>query len=428
MNTNTFSTIAAVAMVAWTGPALAQSENVASGATAQAAAAALPPGMKNYHIQPVLLPGQVIKGSIAADVSQFGTYPAGCFQIHTEPGSRWSISLKFEDLYPSITISEDAECENATSAASDSVWRKGIVSFEAGGGTYLVVIRGYGQGKSGTYTLRVESKPGKPTAKAIVRGAPTVIYPAGTASTVGGQSGNKYVAGATIKDCSDCPEMVIVPAGSFMMGSPPNEQGRNANEGPRHLVKFARPFAIGKHEVTEDVWAACKADGACYMPYEGSFPIISGRPIIRDYFDAMQVVAWLTKKTGQKYFLPSEAEWEYATRAGTDTPWNTGDAIITDDANILSKPGFDMRIGSNPPNAFGLFDTHGNFTEWVQDCMSPNGYSGAPADGSAMELPNCKRIYRDGLYTAEPAAVRSAARYATGSNMPAGFRVARALE
>jgi len=137
----------------------------------------------------------------------------------------------------------------------------------------------------------------------------------------------------------------------------------------------------------------------------------------------------LSKSSGQRYFLPSEAEWEYAARAGTETAWNTGDAIITDDANMLNQLGRPVTVGAYPPNAFGLHDMHGNVSERVQDCYGP--YPGAPQDGSTAYPQTCDvYVARGGSYLDEPAKLRSAARLAAKqrAKLPRlGFRVARAL-
>jgi formylglycine-generating enzyme required for sulfatase activity len=241
-------------------------------------------------------------------------------------------------------------------------------------------------------------------------------------------TGIKVAAGQVIQDCDTCPEVVVVPAGSFMMGSPASEGGRYANEGPRHLVSLKHAFAIGKFEVTFDDWNACVADGACLPVLDFGWGQ-GRRPVSVLFIEALRYVAWLSQKTGQKYFLPSEAEWEYAARAGSDTPWNTGEAIISDDANILNQFARTVPVGGFPPNAFGLHDTHGNVAEWVQDCFD-TGYFGVPADGGAALVVNCPQsITRGGGFGSEPRGVRSASRILVngGRAFDTGFRVARAL-
>lgn len=255
--------------------------------------------------------------------------------------------------------------------------------------------------------------------------------PTGTASTAAPPKPSvQAVAGQAFRDCDTCPEMVVIPAGSFLMGSNAAEEGRNGDEGPVHNVTFARPFAVGKFEVTFDEWAACATAGGC-----PSAPVPTWaqgkRPVSGiSWTDAQLYVAWLSKKTGHSYFLPAESEWEYAARAGTVTPWNTGDAIISDDANILNQFEQPVPVGGFPPNAFGLHDTHGNVLEWVLDCHDV-GYFGAPADGSAVASNGCKnRVMRGGDFTRGPMQVRSAQRLArppTTRAVNVGLRVARAM-
>lgn len=225
--------------------------------------------------------------------------------------------------------------------------------------------------------------------------------------------------------------MAVILPGSFIMGSPDEEEGRRSNEGPRHLVTIASAFAIGAHEVTFDEYDTSVAEQACRaVPDQGWGR--GRRPVIHvSYRDAQCYAGWLSQKTQQRYFLPSEAEWEYAARAGSETPWNTGTAIIASDANILNQYGQTVPVGSYPPNAFGLFDMHGNVTEWTQDCMD-TGYLGAPTDGSAASGGDCsaKAILRGGSYVQLPDEARSAARSFGPrqlSNSGIGFRVTRAL-
>ena len=177
--------------------------------------------------------------------------------------------------------------------------------------------------------------------------------------------------GRAFRDCPECPEMVVVPAGSFMMGS---DDGFS-NEKPRHRVTIAKPFAVGKYEVTFAEWDACVAAGGCggHRPGDrgwgrGRRPVINVR-----WDDAKAYVRWLNRKTGKQYRLPSEAEWEYAARAGTTTRYNWGDDIGRNRANCFKCGSrWDRKqtapAGSFPANVFGLHDVHGNVWEWVEDC------------------------------------------------------------
>ena len=196
--------------------------------------------------------------------------------------------------------------------------------------------------------------------------------------------------GSTFRDVPDAPEMVVIPAGRFVMGSPASEQGRSDDEGPQHEVHIARPFAVGRFQVTFDEWDACVAAGGCkHRPKDEGWGR-GKRPVINvSWEEAQAYVAWLSKKTGQQYRLLSEAEWEYAARAGTTTRYPWGDDPGVNRANFdgsgsqwSSKQ--TAPVGSFEPNAFGLHDMIGNVLEWVQDCWN-DGYKGAPADGSARE-------------------------------------------
>jgi formylglycine-generating enzyme required for sulfatase activity len=255
----------------------------------------------------------------------------------------------------------------------------------------------------------------------------------------------------TFKECANCPEMMVVPAGSFMMGSPKGEPGRSADEGPQHTVTIARPFAVGRFSVTFDEWDACAAEGGCNQmevlaglgkvirPYR---PSDEGwgrgrRPVINvSWDDAKAYVAWLSQKTGKPYRLLTGAEYEYATRAGTQTAYPWGDTIGTNNANCHACGSqWDARqtapVGSFAPNGFGLYDMVGNVEEWMEDCYHES-YVGAPTDGSAwIEGADCSnRIVRAGSWFFAPAFLRSAKRYWFTTDYRLnylGFRVARTL-
>ena len=242
----------------------------------------------------------------------------------------------------------------------------------------------------------------------------------------------------TFKECANCPEMVVVPAGSFTRGSPTSEPGHSADEGPQHTVTIARPFAVGRFAVTFDEWDACAADGGCngYKPSDEGWGR-GRRPVINvSWDDAKAYVAWLSKKTGKSYRLLSGAEYEYATRAGTQTAYPWGNAIGTNNANCHACGSqWDARqtapVGSFAANGFGLYDMVGNVEEWMEDCYH-DSYSGAPSDGSAwIEGADCsRRIVRAGSWFFAPAFLRSAKRYWFTTDYRLnylGFRVARTL-
>jgi len=253
--------------------------------------------------------------------------------------------------------------------------------------------------------------------------------------------------GPGFRDCPACPEMVILPAGEFLMGSPEQERGRGRDEGPQHKVTIGRPFAVAKFEVTFAQWDACVAESGCsHKPGDEGWGR-GRRPVINvSWSDARQFAAWLAKKSGKPYRLLTEAEWEYAarstTRAGDGSqPFSTGATInykqANYDANFVYNGGRmgiyrqkTLDVGSLPKNAFGLYDMHGNVWEWVEDCYR-DSYADAPTDGSEVIMADCPlHILRGGAWNYQPRYLRSAYRYATppGVRMEnAGLRVARNL-
>ena len=241
--------------------------------------------------------------------------------------------------------------------------------------------------------------------------------------------------GDTFRDCGDCPELVVVPSGSFMMGSPSGESGRYDDEGPQHRVTFDRAFAVGVYEVTFGEWDACVSDGRCggYHPDDEGWD--RGRhPVINvSWDDAKAYVKWLSGKTGKQYRLLSESEWEYVARAGTTTAYHTGRTISVSQANYDGNNYGTVPVGEFAPNGFGLYDVHGNVWEWVEDCWHDT-YVGAPSDGSAWTSGgNCRyRVLRGGSWYNDPQTLRSAYRNwnSTGYRyfITIGFRVARTLD
>ena len=244
------------------------------------------------------------------------------------------------------------------------------------------------------------------------------------------------------RDCPACPQMIEVPAGAFAMGSPASEAGRSQDEGPAREVTLAEAFAIGVREVTYAEWEACVADGGCggHLPSDWGWGG-GGQPVMDVTWEqARSYAEWLAAKTGEAYRLPTEAEWEYAARAGTATPFHTGATISTEQANYDGSlppygagAGGESRarttaVGSFPANAFGLRDMHGNVAEWTLDCYAPD-YRDAPAAGAAAESDNCaERVIRGGSWRDGPEALRSANRDRRGADAYSnalGFRVAR---
>jgi formylglycine-generating enzyme required for sulfatase activity len=246
---------------------------------------------------------------------------------------------------------------------------------------------------------------------------------------------------AEFRDCGGCPPMVVVPAGEFTMGASPLDPG-----GPtQHRVTIAAPFAVSKFEVTFEEWDACVADGGCggYSPSDEGW----GRgkqPVMNiSWLDAKAYTAWLSAKTGKTYRLLSEAEWEYATRAGTATRFSVGDAISPKEANFDGSDGADvpgpsdmnrqqaLPVGSFSPNAFGLYDMHGNVAEWVEDCWFDDYTAQTPTDGSPSREGNCKgHAVRGGSWEDSDTELRSAARTGGAQDdrfYTDGLRIARNL-
>jgi len=265
-----------------------------------------------------------------------------------------------------------------------------------------------------------------------------------------------------LRDGASGPKMVVVPAGQFLMGSPENEKGRDFSEGPQVKITISKPFAVGKYELTWEEWEKCVANRACRDNLDKSYSESSERdwsgdarygrgkrPVFNvSWDDAQDYVQWLSTQTGETYRMLSEAEWEYAARAGSTGRFSWGDAEPTCEAGKVSTSNFDglyspgflsgcngrrtEPVGFSAPNAFGLHDMHGNVREWTKDCFHVY-LDGIPADGSPW-ITNCDRggeghVFRGVSFTAGVDQLRSAARQATrGREINLGFRVARELD
>ena len=273
----------------------------------------------------------------------------------------------------------------------------------------------------------------------------------------------RYLPRKRFRDCPACPEMVVVPPGEFMMGSPESEAMRWNSEGPVHGVRIGYPFAVGVYEATRGEYSRfvsatghSHSSGECFAHKSGERRVRDWRspgfqeetdahPVVCvTWEDAKAYVGWLSKETGEEYRLLSESEWEYVARAGTSSPFHTGETISTGQANYLGYydypsghsyldrlyRGGSVAVGSFDANGYGLHDVHGNVWEWVEDCVNSD-YRGAPADGSAWETGHCgARVYRGGSWDEEPWYLRSAFRGQHGSGGrldDVGFRVARTL-
>ena len=273
-----------------------------------------------------------------------------------------------------------------------------------------------------------------------------------------------FKPGQTFSDCRLCPEMVVLPAGEFIMGSPADEQDRRDNE-IQHRVTIGRVFAMSRTPVTWNQWEACVRDNWCEgaaidaalrlnfdgTPNENYRDYGRGtRPVVGvNWYDAQRFTGWLNWKSGTDdlYRLPSEAEWEYAARAGSTKAYPWGRELDYNYGNFGQRghdlgahaEGMDIweeetsPVASFPPNAFGLYDMHGNIFEWTQDCYEADR-SHAPNDGSANTEGDCSvRVFRSGTFLSNPYMQRSARR---GAPYPAtlrgrnylGFRVARTLD
>ena len=300
---------------------------------------------------------------------------------------------------------------------------------------------------------------------------PTQIQAAGQGkATKATKSLHAPKAGKIFRDCPDCPEMVVIPAGVFDMGSPDSEGGRDKDEGPVHRVKIAA-FALSKTEITRGQFAAFvkmteyDAGDKCWTFADGKFAEREGdwrKPgYLQDnkhpvtcisWNDAQAYAKWISRKTGKQYRLPTEAEWEYAARGKTGNSRYWGDnpdeackyANVTDKTAKAQIPGslswlahdctdrfaYTAPVGRVKGNAFGLNDMLGNVWEWTEDCYHDN-YEGAPADGSAWQGESAKHVLRGGSWNSDPQNVRAAVRNSDKSARRFsifGFRLARKLQ
>jgi formylglycine-generating enzyme required for sulfatase activity len=282
---------------------------------------------------------------------------------------------------------------------------------------YEAYLRAYPQGRFATAARVALETFRVPLASAATQAA----VAAGVVPAVAGGTSSSVQPGHVFKDCTECPEMVVIPAGRFLMGSPASEARRDADEGPQRWVDVPR-FAMGKFEVTQGQWQAVMGSnpsllGSCGMncPVENV-----------SWNDAQEFVRRMSQRTGQNYRLPSEGEWEYAARAGTTTVYSWGDRFEGNRANSGSRT---VQVGGYPANAFGLHDMHGNVWEWVQDVWHDN-YAGAPSDGSAWMSggDQARRVLRGGSWGGSAPGLRSADRIRLSPDDRGGgtgFRIAR---
>jgi formylglycine-generating enzyme required for sulfatase activity len=244
---------------------------------------------------------------------------------------------------------------------------------------------------------------------------------------------NQINVGTVFKDCPMCPEMSVIPSGTFLMGS---IKGRK-RERPVTKITIPRPLAVGRYEVTFDQWDACFTDGGCSKKPSDRGWGRGSRPIINILLtDIAEYVSWLSRKTGHLYRLPSESEWEYAARAGSQTEFYWGDQMRPGAANCRgcgtqwsghqSSP-----VGQFKPNAWGLYDMHGNVLEYVTDCWSKS-HDKIPIDGSPKLTDNClNKVVKGGSWYYLSRVSRSASRARNDKRVFSyfiGFRVFRELK
>jgi formylglycine-generating enzyme required for sulfatase activity len=246
--------------------------------------------------------------------------------------------------------------------------------------------------------------------------------------------------GDSFKEGADCPEMIVVPAGRFVMGSP--EGQGPLDEHPPHWVTIAKPFAVAKFALTFDEWDACAARGGCRSDVNDNGFGRGRHPVINvSWDDAQAYVKWLSSISGKPYRLLSEAEYEYAARAGSQTKYPWGDDVKLNGQAMANCKGcggqWDGKqktapVGSFPANAFGLHDMIGNVWAWTEDCWNAS-YQGAPADGSPWTSHDWSRhVVRGGSWGDVPDRLRSVNRHQGGTATGVrrdnlGFRVARTL-
>ncbi|MBF0093781.1 MAG: SUMF1/EgtB/PvdO family nonheme iron enzyme [Alphaproteobacteria bacterium] len=242
-----------------------------------------------------------------------------------------------------------------------------------------------------------------------------------------------FEPGEVFQECPQCPEMVVIPPGSFVMG---DDNGRK-EERPAVNVTIAYPFAMAVNETTFDQWQACLDAKACtHVPDDHEWGE-GKQPVINVPWEAAKgYAAWISSLTGATYRLPSEAEYEYANRGGTTTNYWWGDEIGENRVNCRfcgSKWSGDRAapVRSFTPNPFGLYDITGNVWEWTLDCWHPD-HQGAPTDGSARDKPKCGgRVTKGGAWYYVPQLARSVARVRQISNLwsyTVGFRLVREIK
>ena len=253
---------------------------------------------------------------------------------------------------------------------------------------------------------------------------PYALKPATEAALKPGTSFRECAARSPDNDY--CPDMIVLPAGSFWMGARPSEN--QPLEQPQHKVRIAKPFAVSKYELTFDEWDTCATYGDCPKDTSDGSWGRGQRPVINVTWDEAQTyVKWLSKVTGKSYRLLSEAEYEYAARAGKETTYPWGNDIKLDGKAMANCPGCGSKwdnkqpapVGSFDPNGFGLYDVVGNVGAWTQDCVH-NNYNGAPTDGSAWLMGETVMAISSAALPGMATQTMSARRSATGPRTLSG--------
>jgi len=280
----------------------------------------------------------------------------------------------------------------------------------------------------------------QPATMPAVSGTPVQVFPA-TIYPLTPEREQSLRPKDSFKECDICPEMVVVPKGSFTMGTPTSEPDRDVGEDPLHRVNIPRPFAVARFKISFDDWDACVADNGCDGIRGDDNGFGRGRlPAYGISFEAAKsYLAWISRKVGRTYRLPSESEREYFTRAGTTTPFWFGKTISAQQANYSAStpyangPRGEDSKGPKPvdaymPNKFGLYQVHGNGWEWTEDCYNKRYTQDTPADGSPWLEGDCnKRMVRGGPWNWSANMLRSGYRYGVYAGSGYGFRIVRTL-
>jgi formylglycine-generating enzyme required for sulfatase activity len=356
-------------------------------------------------------------------------------------GFRWSTDQTPPWL--DVTPNEDDLSDNG-SVPVEATLAPAAQSLAVGSYEGKLAFKNHVGGSLTTRTVSLVIAPKPPAIVAMPEPVLPISVPTNNDVPLSAERERALKAKDSFRECPTCPEMMVMPTGSFNMGSPDTQPLRDKDEGPLHVVTIRRPFAVGKFAITFDEWDACADDGGCngYHPGDPEGWGRAKRPVIFiNWNDARAYVAWLSRKTGKAYRLLSEAEREYVTRAGTTTPFWFGNSISLEQANFgsgdaysSSTSGFRKQtvpVGTFPLNPWGLDQVHGNIREWTEDCYN-SSYADAPIDGSPWLKGDCaRRVLRNGSWVNMSALLRSAFRGTIGNNDlrsdTIGFRVARTL-